>query len=248
VGGVRATRLAGLAVAAVLASGCVRLSAADAPDRAAAERALLSAQQLVAARTLAFRSVVVGDDVGADWRVERAADERTGADPRAVDRVVTACAGGGSDDVVTVDSDTFVLTTANEDALVATQDTARSLAAVYPSAEEAGAAFAGYADDAWAGCVADGLKGADGDAAVVDIAGGRVPGFREDRSTAATRFTAVVDVDGAPVGVYVDVVVVHRDRVVAVLELSAVNRPFEDAVRSSIVEAVADRMAAPPAG
>lgn len=236
-----------LVLAAATLSGCVRLSAPAPPDEAAAERALLSAQEQVAARSLAYRSVVVAEDVGPGWRTEREGDERAGVDPRAVDRAVTDCAGGPAADV-TVDSPTFVQATANEDLLVATQDSARALASVYREPAEAREAFATYATQAWASCVDGELRGVDGESKVVDLATGPVPGLDEGEATAGTRFTAVYDVAGAPVGVFLDVVVLHRERVVTVVELSSVNRPFLADARASLLAAVRERMAtAPPA-
>lgn len=196
---------------------------------------------------MAFRSVVAAGDLAADWRVEREGDRRTGADPRVVDQVVTACADGPAD-VVTVDSDTYVRTTATEDALVATQDSARSLATVYRDPGDAAEAFSAFAADGWAGCVADGLREAGGEARIVDLAEEPLPGLRADRTRTGTRFAAVFDVEGQPVGVYLDVIVLRRETVVGVLALSAVNRPFEDGVRAEILDRVGRRLGTTPTG
>jgi hypothetical protein len=234
------------AVAAVALAGCVRLGSPTPPDAAAAERALLSAQELVVARSLAYRSVVAEEDVGQAWRTEREGDERAGVDPTAIDRAVTVCAGGPAPDV-SVDSPTFVQATANEDLLVATQDSARGLASVYRDAGDAGTAFATYATDRWASCVDDALRGVDGESKVIAMEAGPIPRLGDDDDdVAGTRFTAVYDVGGAPVGVYLDVVVTRHERVVSVLELSSVNRPFLADVRADLLAAVRARMATSP--
>ena len=241
-------RRAALAVVvAVTAAGCVRVSSAPPPDQGAADRALMSAQEMVEARSLAFRSIVTADDLADDWRVERDTDERTGADADVVDRVVRACTVSPAE-VVSVTSNTYVRTTATEDALVATQDSARSFATVYADADEAATAFAAYAEDGWVGCVAGGLKEAGGEANIVDLAGQPLPGVRADRTTTGARFAAVFDVDGKPVGVFLDLIVLRRDRVVGVLELSAVNRPFGDDVRADILDGVGGRLGTEPTG
>lgn len=237
---------AAVAAATVALTGCVRIGAADPPDPSAGRDALVSAQELVEARTLGFRSILVVEDVGRSWRVEREGDERAGVESRAVDEAVTGCAGGPKETVV-VDSPTFVQTTANEDSLVATQDSARSLAAVYRAGTAAEDAFDTLVADVWATCAADALREAGGDR-VLEMAAGALPDLAEDEATAGTRFSAVFEVGGGRVDVFLDVVVLRKDRVVSIIELSAVNRPFDTNLRTSLVGAVRDRMATSPSG
>ncbi len=241
----RSRSLVAFAAVAVSMTGCVRLSSPGPPDAAAADRALATAQQLVEARSIGFRSLIAVDDVGNSWRVEREADHRTGATATTVDRVVRACADG-PDPMVDVESPSFVLTRSSADDLVETQDSARSLASVYRDPETAKSAFESFQGDAYADCVESGLKRAESEIKLVDMAAGPIEGVKDDKATAGVRFAALYDVDGQPVGAYLDLVVLFRERVVTVLELLAVSRPFDADMRSHLVSAVRDRMASRP--
>lgn len=229
--------------AAVGLTGCVRLSAPPPPDATGIERAVATAQAEIDARSVAFRNVLVRGDVGTGWHARRDGNDRAGATSATVDRVVSTCAGG-PDPLVTVDSPEFVLIIATEKALVATQEGARSLALVFADGDAAAAAFRTYEAADFASCVTAGLLATDEDR-LLELDAGPVPQLRTDDATTAARFAGVYDVDGSPVAAWLDVVVLHRDRVVTLLELSSVGRPFQPGLRDELVTTLRKRMSAP---